>query len=711
MFGRANHNPFTRTQVLCRLMSSNGVEVRVGEPGCTPVTNGKTIVLPPIPLCADDLAVMLHEMAISHEPAHITEGSFDSTTTVKSRLHHHIWNVVEDVRVESLQEEHRYPGLKVFRSKFYRDFQKVANRLGLHKMTALDLSGALMGALTVLLLNARGKQLHEDVKVKTSKKVDEIYKRILADLVDEVAGVKTLKQSLDLAGVIYERVRNMLKEEAEEHQREKAAKEKAKQEKAEKEKQDKAKQDKAEDKDAEGDDSDGEDGDDEPKSKGSKSKKDEPEDSEDKDDEGSEGDDSEDKAGDTEDKAEGSEGDDSEGDKDGDAEGSEGNEPKDADKPEGSEDSEGDAEGSEGGDSEGSEDAEGDAEGAGGDANKDVPNSDEGGGKGAGGLTEEQQEAADDEAEKLLKAIEEEEAQTVSDQIKEEISEGKPAGKIPDYPKKVTVTAHPALGTAESAKLAEEGVKLLGAHGANMTRLMIANSRPRTLRNREHGKLDVRAVVSDDLDVRRDLWNQRRPGALAKAAVSILVDGSGSMTELGSLKAEYSAKVLHGIAHHLAAARVPFEAAYFDLDGLNAGGTIIFRKANYFTVKSWAEPWHGKAFTRVWPRGGGGTPLELAMTEQAMRLLERPEDKKIAIVLTDGRPDNGYGPSKMVVDAMRSVGVVVIGIGIECDVTSVFGKDAVNLDPANLGEHLVSKLTAILNEHAAERSETIARVR
>jgi hypothetical protein len=755
MFGRVNHNPFTRTQTLCRLMSSKDVEVRVGEPGCTPVTNGATIIIPPIPLCADEMEIALHEHAIAHEPAHITEGSFAVKNEVKSQLHHFIWNCVEDVRVENAQEQVKYPGLKLFRSKFYRDFQKYADRLNLNKMTAKNLVPALYGALTLLLLNARGKQLHEDVKIETSKRVDEIYGRVLADLVDDVAALTTLKQSFDIAGLIYERVRKMLKDDAEKKQREQAAKEKARQEKAAaKEKAQKEKAEKEAQKGEDSDDADGDEGDDdgEPKGKksGSKSKKSEPKDdeggddsdgdvddepesksgskskkSEPKDDEGEgdkdETDDAEPedkKSGkseksETEDKDEGTDSDDGEPE-DKDAEGETEPEDKaegDETQPETEDKDEGDETETEPKD-EAAEDDETETEGDGADT-EDVPKNDKPEDKDAEGeesLTDEQQEAADNEAERLLKAIEDEEAQTVSDRIKQEIGGTGATNNVDDYPKKVTVLEHEAATPEYSANLAKEGVTLLGANGANMTRLMIANSRPRTLRNREHGKLDVRAVVSDDLDVRRDLWCLRKPGALAKAAVSILVDGSGSMVQYHSLKAHYSALVLHGVAHHLAAARVPFEVAYFDSDRiLTATGTDY--RALYHTVKSFNEPWHGKPFTRVWPRGGGGTPLELAMTEQAMRLLARPEDKKIAIVLTDGQPDRGVLPSMLVVEAMRGVGAVVVGIGIECDVSAVFGKDAVNLEPANLGEHLVNRLTEILNAHASERSETVARVR
>jgi len=257
------------------------------------------------------------------------------------------------------------------------------------------------------------------------------------------------------------------------------------------------------------------------------------------------------------------------------------------------------------------------------------------------------------------------------------------------------------------AALAKSGVELLGANGARMTRLMVANSRPRVVRNRDYGRLDIRAVASDMMDVRKDLYAQRNPGAVSKAAVSMLLDGSGSMR--ASLKSDYTIKVAHGIAHYLDAARVPFEMAYFSSEMVSDN---VF-KPLYLRIKDWKEPWRGMAFRRAWKYDGGpSTPLASCMIEQAKGLLERPEDKKIAVVLTDGGP-NGPGEThdacKQIVDSLRALGVVVIGIGIDIDVSYIFGEDAVRLPPSDIGNVLVGRLTEILDAHREERSTTVAR--
>ena len=621
MFGR-NLNPFNRTEKLCQLMSGEGVKVMIGP---TAVTNGTTVMIPPIPIGADDLDVRIHESAIAHEPAHITEKSFSIKAKWTGKLHHFCWNVVEDVRVENNQEQQRYFGLRVWRADFIKDFQSAACRMGTHKvLTASDMRNAVKAALVVLYLRARAKQLGVVTNVKTSPKVEEVYQRVCVGFLDEVIKAKKLSETIDLAGRIFEAVRKMLKEEAEKAAKEKAAREKAAREKAEKEQ---AKREKAEKK---------------PKSKpepeDDSDDADEPKDSKDKD------------AGDSDEPE----------DKD----------TKDSDEPE------------------------------------DKDDGDTGDEPEEPGLTKEQQAEADDEAQKMLDEIEQDELKTISDQTREEINKG---ADLPVEKKRLdaTVVERSAGDEPTCASIAKSGVELLGANGARMTRLMVANSRPRVTRNKDYGRLDIRAVASDMMDVRKDLYAQRNPGAVSKAAVSMLLDGSESMR--ASEKAVYTIKVAHGIAHYLDAARVPFEMAYFTSERVSDS---VF-EPYYLRIKGWKEPWRGMAFRRAWKFDGGpSTPLASCMIEQAKGLLERPEDKKIAIVLTDGRP-NGPGETpevcKQIVDSLRDLGVVVIGIGIDVDVSYIFGEDAVRLPPSDIGSVLVGRLTEILDAHREERSATVAR--
>jgi cobalamin biosynthesis protein CobT len=325
-------------------------------------------------------------------------------------------------------------------------------------------------------------------------------------------------------------------------------------------------------------------------------------------------------------------------------------------------------------------------------------------------LTKKQQAVADDEAEQAMQEIEQDASKTISEQALEVIVDKSTTTLDVYKPTPTAVVSEMDVSDAEYiAKLAAEGVALLGSDGAKMTRHLVANSRPRTVRNRDYGRLDIRAVASDEMDVRKDLYNQRKPGALCPAAVSILIDGSGSMSHNGAVKSQYSSLVAHGVAHYLDKARVPFEVAYFDSI---CSATESNSEPQYMVVKAWAEPWHGKAITRAREFSRGGTPLASTMTMQAQRLLERPEDKKVAIVLTDGEPcgtGEHISRSVAVVKALREMGVVVIGIGINVDVSQIFGDGAVCLPPENIGAEMVRRLTEILDSHRSEKSATVTR--
>jgi len=284
-------NPFNRTEKLCRLMSGEGVKVVVGPKA---MTDGTTVMIPPIPIGADEIDVLIHESAIAHEPAHITEKSFAIKLDAKGKLHHFCWNVIEDVRIENNQEQRRYFGLRVWRAEFIKAFQSVAVKLGSNKVfAASDVRNAVNGALTLLYLRGRAKQLGVVTNVKTSPKVEEVYQRTCAGFFDEVVKAEKLSEIIDLAGRIFEAVRKMLKEEAEKAAKEKAAREKATREKAEKQRAEKEKAEKKPKSKPEPEDSD----DDEPEDKDTKdSEGDEPEDS--KDSEGDEPEDSKDSEGD-----------------------------------------------------------------------------------------------------------------------------------------------------------------------------------------------------------------------------------------------------------------------------------------------------------------------------------------------------------------------------------------------------------------------------
>ena len=88
-----------------------GVNVNIGntQNACT---DGKTIYLPPLPAEADERLYCLVNGFIDHESAHIRFTDFQVLDKANmSPLEKHIWNSIEDWRIEH-ELVKRYPGCR-----------------------------------------------------------------------------------------------------------------------------------------------------------------------------------------------------------------------------------------------------------------------------------------------------------------------------------------------------------------------------------------------------------------------------------------------------------------------------------------------------------------------------------------------------------------------------------------------------------------------
>lgn len=87
-----------------------GVEVRIG--GDRAFTNGNIIQLPSLPLDGDETVIGLLRGYLDHEAAHIRATDFDALNTANvTPLEKHIWNMLEDHRVENILSG-IYPGCR-----------------------------------------------------------------------------------------------------------------------------------------------------------------------------------------------------------------------------------------------------------------------------------------------------------------------------------------------------------------------------------------------------------------------------------------------------------------------------------------------------------------------------------------------------------------------------------------------------------------------
>lgn len=87
-----------------------GVQVRIG--GDTAFTNGNIIQLPSLPLDGDETLIGLIRGYLDHEAAHIRATDFDTLNAANvTPLEKHIWNMLEDHRVENILSG-IYPGCR-----------------------------------------------------------------------------------------------------------------------------------------------------------------------------------------------------------------------------------------------------------------------------------------------------------------------------------------------------------------------------------------------------------------------------------------------------------------------------------------------------------------------------------------------------------------------------------------------------------------------
>jgi len=249
----------------------------------------------------------------------------------------------------------------------------------------------------------------------------------------------------------------------------------------------------------------------------------------------------------------------------------------------------------------------------------------------------------------------------------------------------------------------DSGKALLGVAGAQMTRVFISKSRESVDFNQRRGRFDMKAFISDASGQRHDVFSNIKPGGLDKAAVSFAIDNSSSMEEDYKIQKAY--RILGGILYYLDKAGVPTEAAGFTA---NNSSSSDYRDGGVFikVVKTFDESFKGKALLRCHPPWYRNLTVELdCLKFLAPRLYKRPEGKKVLFVLSDGDPYTGNTAltAKLKVayvnyiKMLRDAGIIVIGFGIDKDVSAFFDTDCINTECDNLGEEIVKKLTEILN--------------
>ena len=367
---------------------------------------------------------------------------------------------------------------------------------------------------------------------------------------------------------------------------------------------------------------------------------------------------------------------------------------------------------------------EGDSEGEGSDGEGSDDDSESGGepGKGKGSKkeeTDEEREAREAEEERKRKKAEEErkrrieealkdaeeEMGTLTDEITKHIMELADEAEAPymvDPHVKDIIEYNREGSQCEADQIKSQGLKILGLSGSKLTRLFVGNSRPRPIRNQRRGRFDMRSFMADPMDRRFDVYSDTLAATVDKAAVSIMMDNSGSMG--GVIQKAYA--ILSGLMHHLCRANIPTEVVGFTTKGSADSETHRDCPLKLTIVKKFEDPYDGKAMRRcVVPHGLDQNAEVDCLRYMVPRLWRRPEKKKILFIVGDGDPCIGNYNLNMklskaydtYLNLCRELGIVVFGFGINCDLSRFFKEDYVNVTSSTMGPEIVKKLTDVLN--------------
>lgn len=192
----------------------------------------------------------------------------------------------------------------------------------------------------------------------------------------------------------------------------------------------------------------------------------------------------------------------------------------------------------------------------------------------------------------------------------------------------------------------------------------------------EEGRLDSRRLYRASFGDRR-VYRQRLTRQLPKPAVSLVIDGSGSMSGRKIELAVQAAATLVETNRHL--------------DVVTA--LMAFAGDRVMTLKTHDQPWSQQVRERLASvTANGGTPMTDALWRAGCGLLRRRESRKLLFLITDGLPNDPEGAVE-VSQMLQRAGVEVYGLGIGTDAVSDYCQHAAVVDdPEDIAEAILSAL-------------------
>lgn len=205
-------NFLTRMERLINLCLRKDVKVRAGVNACTDGVD--TIYLPPLPEKATPEEVLLHENFAFHEKAHFI-GKSDPKGYLKGKLQHRLTNAFDDIRCEMIQEK-EWTGIKYERRDFYRlMYEKSPNRFQINKKP--DVYQFVYQLTCYMIFKWRCDNLGvDDLEITASLELLKAFDKYVSDLKSLTLKQRTQDDSVALAQKLYDRIKDMIKDELEE---------------------------------------------------------------------------------------------------------------------------------------------------------------------------------------------------------------------------------------------------------------------------------------------------------------------------------------------------------------------------------------------------------------------------------------------------------------------------------------------------------------
>ena len=239
---------------------------------------------------------------------------------------------------------------------------------------------------------------------------------------------------------------------------------------------------------------------------------------------------------------------------------------------------------------------------------------------------------------------------------------------------------------------------------AEMARMLRSRSLTKKEPNHKHGRLDARQyhkVLNKNYRVKKRII----PGVKLSAAVTLLIDLSGSMQ---GNKASLAVEVATLLAETMVALpEIKFEILGYNSSQTNRDKSKLYMEGytnieiiNYILFKQFHEPWRNvrERMGACQSRGyscqdhidgnthmvGGCNCDHYNVEHAAFRLYQRPEEKKVLLILCDGKPSgyNGtYGGRlleelKNTVEKIRKTNIKLFCFGIQTnDVEEFYAPD------------------------------------